>query len=319
MAVAMAQQMPLCAFRTHWALTLALTLLVAGPVRAGERPYEIGGAQQELGRIRALAERLSKQNLFYQLHLADQRKQDLHDTSAELDRVLELLRKGSAVYSIAAPPNPAIRSQIEQVDKAWGPVRRLATASPYDYLRRAYAFMPRKSRLGDPLFIHSFDRMTQALIEEVDRLMALYQEECAKTGYEHCALAATHGIPIMLSERVVKELVLLYAGTDRKNDADRLRETRDAIDAYYSEVSQMPLFLEVTDPARGDAAAFFSGLWGSIEEDWGRLRPEVDLAIAGRAEEIDIERVLKIQARLVEEWERIAAVMVRFLNAKYAK
>ena len=73
-----------------WALLVALGLLLPVPVRAGERPYEIGGAQQELGRIRELAERLSKQNLFYQLHLADQRKQDVHDTAAELDRVLEL-------------------------------------------------------------------------------------------------------------------------------------------------------------------------------------------------------------------------------------
>ena len=319
MVPAMARQNRLCALRTPWALLPALALLVTGPVRAGERPYEIGGAQQEIGRIRALAERLSKQNLFYQLHLADQSKQDLLDASAELDRVLELLRKGSAVYSVAAPPNPAIRAQIDQVDVAWGPVRRMATASPYDYLRRANEFMPRESRLGDPLFIQSFDRMTRALMVEVDRLMALYQKECEKTGYELCALAATHGIPIMLTERVVKELVFVYTGINRDGDADRLRETRDAIDAYYSQVRQLPLFFEVMDPARGDAAAFVSGLWGSIEEDWDRLRQKVELAISGRAEEVNIEHVLKIQARLVEEWERLDAVIVRFVNAKYAK
>jgi hypothetical protein len=319
MVAAMAQQIRLRALRTHWALLPALALLITGPVLAGERPYEIGGAQQEVGRIRALAERLSKQNLFYQLHLADQSKQDLHDTSAELDRVLELLQKGSAIYSIAAPPNPAIRAQIERVDEAWGPVRRVATASPYDYLRRANEFMPRESRLGDPLFIQSFDRMTRALMVEVDRLMALYQKECEKTGYELCALAATHGIPAMLSERVVKEFVFVYTGINRDGDADRLRETRDAMDAYYAEVRQLPLFFEVMDPARGDAAAFVSGLWGSIEEDWDRLREKVDLAISGRAEEVNVEHVLKIQARLVEEWERMDAVIVRYVNAKYAK
>jgi len=306
------------ALKARQALLLAFGLLLAGPVRAGERPYEIGGAQQELGHTRALAERLSKQNLFYQLHLGNQTKQDIDDTAAELDRVLELLRKGSAAYSVAAPPNSAIRMQIDQVDKAWGPVRRIAVASPYDYLRRANEFVPRRNRLGDPLFIHSFDTMIGAFIVEVDRLMSLYQEECEKTDYDLCDLAATHGIPTMLIERLVKELVFVYAGPGGGKDEDRLRETRDALDASHLEFGQVAIMREATDPSRGDAAAFISSLWGSINEDWSRIRPEVDLAIAGRPEDVNLKRVLEIQRRIVETWERLTAVMVRFTNAKYA-
>jgi hypothetical protein len=306
------------ALQARWALFLALAFLLPDSVQAGERPYEIGGAQQELGRVRQLTERLSKQNLFYQLHLADQEKQDLHDTSAELDRSLELLREGSVVFSVAAPPNQAIRDQIDQVDKAWGPVRRMALTNPYDYLRRANEFIPRRHRLGDPLFIRSFDRMSQALIAEVDRLMALYEVECMKTDYDWCELQSTHGIDIMLTERVVKELVFVYTGPGDERDSERLRETRDAIDAHLLELGQWSILAEVTDPSRGDAAAFVSGLWSSINEDWGRLRLEVDLAIAGRAEEINLKKVLKIQARIVETWERLTVVTVRFIEAKYA-
>jgi hypothetical protein len=315
---AVAQQTSTRAWQAGWALSLALVLFLPNSVQAGERPYEIGGAQEELGRIRELTERLSKQNLFYQLHLAEQQKQDLHDTAAELDRSLELLREGSVAFSVAAPPNQAIRNQVEQVDKAWGPVRRMAVASPYDYLRRANEFMPRRHRLGDPLFIRSFDRMAQALIEQVDRLMLLYQKECMKTDYELCELASTHGIPIMLTERVVKELVFVYTAPGEESDRERLRETRDAIDAHHAEVAQQPLLEEETDPARGDAAAFVSGLWSSLNEDWGRLRLEIDLAIAGRADEINLKKVLKIQARLVETWERLTVVTLRFVEAKYA-
>ena len=299
-------------------LLLVLALLLPDVVLASERPYEIGGAQQELGRMRALTERLSKQNLLYQLHLANQRKQDLHDTAAEMDRVLELLRTGSATYSVAAPPNPEIREQIEQVDKAWGPVRRVALASPYDYLRRANEFMPRRSRLGDPFFIHSFDRMSQALIAEVDRLMALYQVECLKTDYDLCEPASNHGMPMMLAERVVKELVFVYTNPEDESYLKRLRETRDAIEVQHLGFSQLSIVGEARDSARGDAGTFVSGLWSSINEDWGRLRLGVDLAISGRADEIDLKRVLKIQARIVETWERLIVVMVRYINAKYA-
>ena len=160
--------------------------------------------------------------------------------------------------------------------------------------------------------------MTEELIAEVDRVVALYQEECMKTDYELCGLAATHGIPIMLNERLVKELVFVYAGSGGEADIERLRKTRDAIVAYLQEAGQLAILSEATDPSRGDAAAFVSGLWGSIKEDWGRIRPEVDLAIAGRVEEVNLKRVLEIENRLDETWERLTVVMVRFINAKYA-
>jgi hypothetical protein len=313
-----AQQTSIRALQARWAPFLVLVLFLPDFVRAGERPYEIGGAQEEVGRIRELAERLSKQNLFYQLHLADQKKQDLHDTAAELQRSLDLLREGSVAYSVTAPPNDEIRAQIARVEEAWGPLERLARASPYDYLRRASEFIPRRHRFGDPLYIRSFDRISQALIEEVDRLMALYEKECMKTDYELCNLASTHGIPIMLTERVVKELVFLYTSFGDKGDRERLRETRDAVDAEHSELTQLPVLQEMTDPSRGDAAAFVSSLWGGVNEDWSRLRPEIELAIAGRASEINLKKVLKIQARLIETWERLTVVTLRFVEAKYA-
>jgi hypothetical protein len=307
--------MSIRASQLGWALLLVLGLVAPDSVRAVGRPYEIGGAQGELGRVRELAERLSKQNVLYQLHLADQRKQDLYDTAAELDRVVELLRKGSAIYTVAAPPSAAIREQIDRVDEAWGPLRRMALASPYDYLRRASEFLPPQQRLGDPLLLRAFDRMSQTLIAEVDRLMALYHEECLKTGYELCELATSYGRPIMLAERIVKDVVFVQAGLDVGKRADRLRQSRDAVDAHIVRITQARVLRDAMEPSRGDSGAFTSGLWRSVIEDWGRLRLEIDLAISGRAEEIDLKKVMRIQARLVETWERFTVAMVRYVNA----
>jgi hypothetical protein len=302
----------------QWALLVTAALLLPDSVRAAERPYEIGGAVEEVARIRELSERLSKQNLFYQLHLADQEKQDLHDTSAELDRSLDLLREGSVAYSVIAPPTDEIRVQIAEVDKAWGPVRRMALASPYDYLRRANEFMPRRSRLGDPLFIRSFDQMVQTMLAEVDRLMELYRKECLKTDYELCDLASTRGLPVMLTERAVKDLVFVYTGPGDKHDRDALRKTRDAIDALNRRFDEEPVLQESRDPARGDAGLFVASLWSSVKEDWSRMRREVDLAISGRSDEINLKKVLEVQDRLVETYERLTVITVRYADAKYA-
>lgn len=305
------------AFQPRWALLLALALLLPASVRAAGVPYEIAGAQREVGRIRELAERLSRQNLLYQLRLADQSKQDLHDTAGELDRILQLLRNGDATYYVAAPPNTAIREQIDRIDEAWRPLRRMAVASPYDYLRRAREFMPQRQRHGDPLFIRAFDHMSQRLIDEADRLMALYIEECRKTGYELCGLATKYGFPTMLAERMAKELVFVYAGLDIGDYSARLRKSRDAVDAHHAYVAELPIVREAMDPSRGDTAAFVSSLWSSIDEDWGRLRLEVDLTIAGGENGIGLKRVLRIQARFVETWERFVVAMERYVNAKY--
>jgi hypothetical protein len=308
--------------RVSWhrvALLWALALLLPAVGGAAERPYELGGAQQELGRVRELSERLAKQNALYQLELAELRKRDINDTAAELDRVLGLLREGSVTYSVTAPPNPEIRAQIDRVEAAWAPLRRAAPGSPYDYLRQAAEYAPQQQRVVDPVLLRSFDRLSQSLIAEADRLMALYYEECLKTGYELCDQAATHGLPIMLTERVVKELVLVYAQLDVEADSARLRKTLEAIDAHHASVSKLPILKEATDASRGEAAAVLSGLWDSINEDWGQLHPQIELALAGKAQEIDLERVLKTQARLIETWERFTVVIVRFINAKYAE
>jgi hypothetical protein len=314
---AVAWQISTRALQPRWALILGLALLVIAGAGSAGVPYEIGGAQREVGRIRELAERLSKQNLLYQLHLADQRKQEIHDTAAELDRILELLQNGSATYYVAAPPNAAIREQIQRVGEAWAPLRRMAVVNPYAYLRQAREFMPRQQRLGDPLFINAFDHMSQTLIAEADRLMALYVEECLKTDYELCPLTSGYGSSSMLTERMAKELVFVYAGLETRGSSDRLRKSRDTVDAHHRYVDELPIVREAMDPSRGDLAKLISALWGSIEEDWGRLRREVDLALAAGKNEIDLKRALKIQARLVESWERLTVAIERYVNAKY--
>ena len=126
----------------------------------------------------------------------------------------------------------------------------------------------------------------------------------------------------VIVDRILRRL---FRGLEQRPDIDveadtkRLRKTLEAIDAHHAAVAELPILREATDDSRGDAAAFLSGLWGGINEDWGRLRPSIELALSGRAEEIDLKRVLKTQARLIETWERFTVVIVRYINAKYAE
>ena len=48
---------------------------------------------------------------------------------------------------------------------------------------------PAERRATDPFLLRYFDDTTRNLIEQSERLMDLYFEECQKTGLEVCALA----------------------------------------------------------------------------------------------------------------------------------
>ena len=99
--------------RRMWAALLAaMSMLLTAPATAQVLPWEIAVAEIEAGRIRNLSERLSKQNLLYQLHLGEVRKDDIVATALQMDRVVETLRKGHASYSIPEPWTPELREQV---------------------------------------------------------------------------------------------------------------------------------------------------------------------------------------------------------------
>ena len=299
-------------------LTVVCTAL---PAFAQWQPYEIGIANRQAGRMRSLAERLSKQNLLYQLHLADVKKSDMHVTANEIDRILEDLRTGSAFYSIAGPPNEAARLQLGVIEKAWFPVRKLALASPYDYLRRAQEFIPPKSPRGDPLIVKSFDEMVGKLIVEVETLMTTYYEECIKTDYRLCDVARRAGQPTMLAERIMKDIVFMHAGIDVKRSAKRLRESTKAFEANWVGFDEADFFRKATDKSRGESGKFIAELRNNIDASWAKLHHEVELALDGRldglVDESDTAGILRIEQKLVHDFERFTAVMGRFAAGAY--
>jgi hypothetical protein len=208
------------------AVFLAVALaLAAGSAPAQILPWEVASAEIEAGRLRGLAELLSKQNLLYQLHLGDPSKRGITETASRIDRVLKTLEEGSPSYSILPPWTPALRAQLERVDAAWGPVRQIAVASPYDRFRVTHRFVPPEDRRGDPLLVRYFDQLVQELIGESEELLELYHQECLKTGLEVCPTARTSGYAAMIIERATKQAVYIVAGIDAPDNRERLKET----------------------------------------------------------------------------------------------
>lgn len=302
-------------------LALVTALLVLPALSAGRAlaadpiPFEIGIAGREAGHLRALFEKLSKQNVLFQFHLGGVTKQEMQETTAQIDRVMTTLEKGSPAYSVAPPVTKAVRDQLRVLDGRWGLLRRLALASPYDYLRFGSDIMPKQSRLGDPLSIQIFDDMAADAIAEADTLLVMIIAECNETGYEFCDAAGQSGFFNMHIERIAKQLVLVYARIDPDTNLAGLAENSQRLDASLAALGSSPILTGALSPSRGRSAAFASGLWDSIQAGWARVRFDANLAVEGHVDGLEIQRMLKAQRNLVDDLDRFRAALSRYAEA----
>ncbi len=298
-------------------LAAATCVVFAGSAQAQILPWEIIVAEIEAGRIRHLAQRLSKQNLLYQLRLGDVSKEELLETTMQIDRVLHALEQGSPAYSIPAPWTPELRQQVDRVDEVWGPLRSLAVASPYDYFRVKRQFAKPGAGLADPLMIRLFDDRSLQLVAETDKLMDLYDAECRKTGLEVCGVARAAGLNAMLIEQATKEAVYIVAGIDVEESRERMGTAVQAYQAQRALNDSDPLFARALDPSRGPSGEAGLALLASLRQDWDAMRGEFAILAAGDEENFDLRRLLQAQHRLVGKVERLTAALVRYASATY--
>jgi len=291
--------------------------LVSESVSAQILPWEVAMAEIESGRLRNLAQRLSKQNLLYQLRLGEVRKADLEQTARQIDRVIGSLEEGSPAYSIPEPWTPALTEQIRQVDGVWGPLRRMAVASPYEYLRLSRQFASPENRRGDPFLVRYFESQSEQLVAESVKLLEIYHAECLKTGLEICATAKTSGLASMLIERATKEAVYLVAGIDASQNRKRLKATLTEYREMQGENDQSTFFAAALDPERGASAEAAGQLLSSLREDWDAMQAQIAILAAGDEQNFDLRQVLDIQNRLVAKVERLGAALVRYASATY--
>jgi len=301
--------------RMPWVL-LAFAL-AAGPAQAQNLPWEVNIAEVETGRLRAVAERLSKQFLLYQLHLGDVRKSDLVETAARIDRLIESLERGNSSQSVPAAWTPTLRKQLREVERSWEPLRRLAVAGPNEFLRVMQEYVPKESRRADPLSLGYIDDLTQNFIAESEKLLGLYDDECVKTGLAICPTARLSGVTVMLIERATKEAVYVVAGIDPSEHLKRLAQTVEVYLQQRRAYDQNDLFAAVLNPERGASARAAGELLASLRLDWDAMEMQFRSLEAGEVKNFDLQSLLDKEEILVDKVQRFTAVLLRYASLAY--
>lgn len=303
--------------RGRAALAAALVLLVAGPALAQILPWEMTVTEVETGRIRSLAERLSKQNALYELRLGDVRKSEMIETASEIDRIIESLAEGRPQRSIPPPWTPELREQVLQVDRVWGPLRAIAFADSASHHRVKRQFAPAGGQGSDPLLVRHFDRLTASLVGESEKLLALYQAECRKTKLDICQIATQVGYSEMLLERAARQAVYISAGLEVKENRERLAETVKTYEGLVDASQSDPFLSSAIDPQRGPTAQALGELIASMQGDWSSMARQLRLLQAGDEVNFDVGVLLDVQTELVAKIERVTAALMRYATLTY--
>ncbi len=307
----------------RWLATLVLMvapLLAVGAAPIPDpgllQPWEHGGAQIQLSQVRMLTQRLSKQNLLYQLHLADLQKRDLVRTAEKMDAALTALREGSPSLAVPSPPTREVRDAIELLDQAWGPLRRLALASAFDYVRRAGA-----ASYGagvDPLLIRHFDELAQDVDERAAAAKQRYVLVCESSGGPNCSAISQATGSGPLSERMVKEAVLVFAGFETEANTRRLRASHERMARVLALSATMEPVQAAMSPDRGRIGNTVGVLWGDVLGNWDRLSRDVDLVLAGDSQKLDVAETVAVQQLFLSDLQRFAVAVQRFAAGRRA-
>lgn len=272
--------------------------------------WEVGGAQVQLSRVKMLAERVSKQNLLYQLQLGGIRKDDLVETASEIDAALRVLYEGSAMLGIPEPPTAELRKQIDRIDEQWGQIRPMAIASPYDYARRSGSV--RGERASDPLLIRHIDGLVAKMIERAERAQELYNEICVQNELPDCVPMRAGPAATMLAERMIKEATFIYAKIDPERNHAGLTDTRAKLAKAIEPKDEAEIVVAARSPERGTAGRVVGEIRRDIDAHWETLAAQVDHLLAGEADQFDLLRALGTQRELVYEYQRYTIAIVRF-------
>lgn len=300
----------------QWATqVLAVALLTGGfaaPASAALLNYEYGAVQGELGQVRVLAERISKRHLLSELNLGDQQRIDVDASVAEMESLLRKLRAGDPLGGVPRPPNDEIRHAIVRLDQAWAPLRQMALVSPYNYLRQSGGYMKPTPPREDAQHFRHFDRVALQVSQAAEAVSLLYDRECRRDGYSHCDLVLRQGFADMLTERLVKQAVLVFSGIDPETTREDLVATRDTYDRMGEAPQAQRLVEQVTASQRGSEGALMGQLLAEINASWTGLRRRIDRVIEGIAEEEDIRQAVRLQDSMVAHLHRFTMAVTHF-------
>ncbi len=277
---------------------IAFLLLVgtaaAVPLASGQSVDIFQNAVNEAGQLRMLSQRGAKTYLLFQYHLA--LRADMAAVAEDFDSIVIKLRAGRPAVGLPSIRGTLVADRLDDVEEGWQVLRKIFTARPIE-LHRQSDLIPADEWRRDPVLVRYVDRLSGELLDETEKLVQAYIDECSFRDIGPCtSLVSETGRLRMLSEAMTKDVMLAVLNLAEKADLQRLREARDRFDGTLVEVG------EVVENLR---SPLIGPTFGIVEAYWSQFRVAVDLALDRDEEDIDVDRLLRSQRELLDELDEL--------------
>jgi hypothetical protein len=122
----------------------------------------------------------------------------------------------------------------------------------------------------------------------------------------------------MLTERMMRELVLVASGMDAAANGKRLAESRQRFGQALAQAGAQEPVRATMASERGKPGRVAAGMWSDIQASWAGLGSYIDQAIAGEGERVDLGAALVQQQDLLHELQRLSVAVRRFAALRRA-
>ena len=271
-------------------LCVALALVTIGESAAAQ------SNQAGYGNLRMMVKKSARQYLMYQYGLREltNTRAPLLETIDEFNLVFGRIRRGDAFSDATPPTDPKLTPYLEDIEQRWRRLEDIYTFQPYK-LHLHKELLPLGERKDDPVLVRYVDRLAEELLGVIDELIVEFRGYCDETGSTACSdFLLDTGRQMLLTESMATDMLFAHLRIDPKKRANMLRVKADEFTATLRRMREADRYVENPPELAAPVIA-------TIESYWDQMRVYVDRAIDGDADEINIDLMLRVEERMIDE------------------
>lgn len=254
---------------------------------------EFAVAVNQSGRQRMLSQKMTKEFLLLTQGIdRGLNKVELNKTIRLFDTTHLRLRNGDAEAGMPAPPDDAIRQQLDAVDAIWTPFREaLEQGARGEPDEKALAFIAKESH---------------HLVTEMDKAVSAYEAAAVKAGFAGTGVVVNvAGRQRMLTQRMSKDILLLAIKVDSEASRKDLKWARDLFEKSLKGLLDGDATMNLPSTTNPEIRAQLA----QVASEWKSFAGLVDDVLASDtppAQDL-LSKVAQTNTRLLAECQKVVA------------
>jgi hypothetical protein len=239
------------------------------------------------GRQRMLTQKMSKEMLLIEADVeASKNKANLKNTTALFDKTLKGLRFGSKQLKLKKTKDARTQTLLSKVNKLW----------------KLYFPITKSVSNGGKVPVTKIAAQNLPLLKNMNTAVRLYERSAKKeTGISAGTVINLAGKQRMLTQKMSKEMLLIYLNHDKENNLLNLRKTSSLFDRTLLGLRDGDEDLGLPNTKEPHIVKQLNKVIGL----WQEFKPVINTALSGVISKEDVELLAKLNLPLLKNMNTV--------------